>query len=48
MYDYNRNGRGLVRTRSDAAAFALLATCPLWGYWALRGLALAMRALGLI
>lgn len=48
MYDYNRNGRGLVKTRADAAALALLLTCPLWGYWALRGLALAMRSLGVI
>lgn len=48
VYDYNRNGRGLVKTRADAAALALLLTCPLWGYWALRGLALAMRSLGVI
>lgn len=48
MYDYTYSMAGSVKTWADAAALALLLTCPLWGYWALRGLALAMRSLGVI
>lgn len=47
-YDYTCNMAGSVKTRADVVALALLVTCPLWGYWALRALAHAMRALGLI
>lgn len=48
VYDYTYSMGGSVKTWADAAALALLLTCPLWGYWALRGLALAMRSLGVI
>lgn len=48
VYDYTYSMAGSVKTRADVAALALLLTSPLWGYWALRGLAMAMRALGLI
>lgn len=48
VYDYTCNMAGSVKTRADVVALALLVTCPLWGYWALRALAHAMRALGLI
>lgn len=48
MYDYTYSMAGSVKTWADVVALALLVTCPLWGYWALRALAHAMRALGLI
>lgn len=48
VYDYTYSMAGSVKTRADVVALALLVTCPLWGYWALRALAHAMRALGLI
>lgn len=48
VYDYTCNMAESVKNGADAAALAILLTSPAWGYFALRGLAAAMSALGVI